>query len=175
MLKSPAALSAGASSHPALLVFHLSDKTFALPLACIERLVPIAALAHPPGMPIALEGILNVGGEAVPTFRLDRLFGLPEQRVGLYSTLILVRDAAGRFALLVEQASYILQAGEGTLVPIAEGATWNGCVAAVVRAKDAAVHALSPAKVLLEKERQALRDFQLVSQQRMEQWWGGAA
>ena len=187
LLEVPAAHSGSAEqAHPALLVFHLSDKIFALPLASIERLVPIAALAHPPGMPALLEGVLNLAGEAVPTLRLDRLFALPEQRVGLYSTLVVVRardvceshvreGADGRFALLVEQASHILQAGAGVLFPIGEGFTWNGCVDAVVQAKEGPIPVLCPAKMLLETEREALRDFQVISRRRMDQWQGGAA
>src|SRR5690349_6005793 len=92
-------------SHHVLLVFQLADRLAAFPIGDVERIAPMAELACPPGLPSALEGVLNLAGAAVPVLRLDRLFRLPAQRVGLYSMLIVLRAAGGgdRIAILVKR------------------------------------------------------------------------
>jgi hypothetical protein len=62
-----------------LLLFHLSGQSAAFPVANVHSVAPMASLARPPGLPSVLEGILNLGGAAVPVLRLDRLFHLPVQ------------------------------------------------------------------------------------------------
>ena len=131
----------------------------------------MAALARPPGLPSVLEGILNLSGAAIPVFRLDRLFELPEQRVTLYSMLVIVQDGArDRFAILVDEVSHILPADSAILLPLDREVTWNGCAPATLRVKDTIVYVLSPVRILQEKEKHVLREFQAVSQRRLEAW-----
>jgi len=90
----------------ALLMFHVGGQFSALPLECVERIEPMAQLAHPPGTPSPVEGILNLGGRAVAVLRLDRLLQLPERLPGLYSMLILLKDVSdARVALLVDRSA----------------------------------------------------------------------
>jgi purine-binding chemotaxis protein CheW len=82
----------------ALLVFHLGGALAALPLENVERILPMAELAHPPGLPSMLEGFLNLAGIVVPVLRLDRLLQLPVQPPGLYSMLILLKGLVDSLA-----------------------------------------------------------------------------
>jgi purine-binding chemotaxis protein CheW len=152
-------------------VFYLAGQAAALPLEEVERIIPMAHLARPHGLPAALEGILNLGGRAVPVLRLDRLLGLPLERPGLYSLLILLKDIAStRVGLLVDRVSDILSVPEGDRLPVAEQHSFNGCATAIIPARGAAIHLLSGARILLEQERASLAEFQTIAQRRIEEW-----
>jgi purine-binding chemotaxis protein CheW len=156
-----------------LLVFHLADRIAAFPLEQVERIAPMAELGRPPGMPSVLEGILNLAGSAVPVLRLDRLFQLPAQHVGLYSTLILMGDGQdGRIGMLVDRVSQILSVPESAFVPIAGESSFNTCAEATVAVGEDVIPVLSPALLLIEKERKALWEFQETAQRRLKDWEG---
>jgi purine-binding chemotaxis protein CheW len=163
-------------SYRALLVFQISDRFAAFPLDDVERITPMAELAKPPGLPSALEGVLNLAGFAMPVLRLDRLFRLPPQRLSLYSMLVVLRaPRAGRLAILVDRVSEVVPFSEGACIPIDREDSLNGCAEATVAIKDKIVHVLSPTSILLTKEREALADFQTMAQRRLQDWEAGQA
>jgi purine-binding chemotaxis protein CheW len=158
-----------------LLVFHVRGQMAALPLESVERIALMAQLARPPGLPSPLEGILDLGGTAVPVLRLDRLFRLPVHEPDLYSMLIVLKGiGAGGLALLVERASEVRSVSVGDeLLPVSREDSFNGCAEASFFLKGQTVSLLSPQRILLEKEKQALSEFQTLTQHRLENW--GAA
>ncbi len=154
-----------------LLVFQLVDRLAAVPLDCVERITPMAELACPPGLPSALEGVLNLAGAAIPVLRLDRLFALPAQRLGLYSMLVILRaPGEGKLGVLVDRVREVLQVPEVALVPVDRDDSFNGCCEAAVRHKEENIHVLSPARMLLAKERAVLLEFEDVAQRRLQDW-----
>jgi purine-binding chemotaxis protein CheW len=171
----------GGSSEPnaedavrGLLVFQLAERSMALPLTDVERITPIAELLRPPGLPQALEGILNLAGVAVPVLRLDRLFALPPQRLGLYSILIVLRTPLeDSIAVLADRVNEILWMPESAFLPIAPGDSFNGFAEAAVAHKDGVIHVLSLTRMLLAKEEKALAAFQAMAQQRIQDWETG--
>lgn len=170
--------------HCLLLVFEVSDLVAALPLADVERVAPIAQLAHPPGLPPAIEGFLNLSGATVSVLRLDRLLGLTPRDPGLYSVVILMKKEAlpkgnelkGNGAVvgvLVDRVSEILSVPEAEFLPVSEDASFNGCARAAVSTPGWYIHVLSSQRLLLEKEARSLYEFQAMAEQRLEQWGAG--
>lgn len=155
----------------ALLVFHLAGQFAALRFESVERIAPMAHLARPPTLPSPLEGILLLGGRPVPVLRLDRLLKLPEQSLSLYSMLIVLKGISdGPIALLVDRVSEVLAVPASALIPAGEANSFNACVEAVVAVRGQTIHLLSPTRILLEKERAALSEFQAMAQQRLQDW-----
>jgi chemotaxis signal transduction protein len=155
----------------ALLVFHLAGQFAAVPLENVERIVPMAQLARPPGMPAPLEGILNLAGTATPVVRLDHLLQGEVRRPGLYSMLIVLKGvSAGSIALLVDRISEVLSVQESALVPVHDEDSFNACAEATVSMRGEIVHLLSPTRILLEKERETLSEFQATAQRRLQDW-----
>ncbi len=150
-----------------LLVFCVGGRLAALPLENVEKIAPMAQLARPPGLPSPLEGILDLGGTAVPVLRLDRLLGLPVHEPGLYSMLIVLK---GLVALLVERASEVRSVSSGELLPVDAKDSFNACAEASFLLRGETVSLLSAQRILLEKERQALSEFQMITQHRVEDW-----
>lgn len=151
-----------------LVVFQLGAHHAAFPLEDIERVAPMAELAVPPGMPSMLAGILNLSGAAVPVLLLDRLLQLPETHLNLYSVLIILKDASeGRVAILADGIDRIVTVPESALLSVGERNCFNACAGATVALADTNVSILVPSKILLEKERKALVEFQCLAQQRL--------
>jgi purine-binding chemotaxis protein CheW len=154
-----------------LLVFYAGGQSAALPLENVKRIASMVQLVRPPGLPAPLEGILNLGGTAVPVVRLDRLLGRPVQEVGLYSMLIILKDSIDvGFALLVERTSEVVSVPCGELLPIDKGDSFNACAGASFLLRGETVPLLSPQRILLEKEKLALSEFQMLAQQRVGEW-----
>jgi purine-binding chemotaxis protein CheW len=144
----------------------------ALPLEGVETIAPMAELARPPGMPSPLEGLLNLGGTAVPVLRLDRLLGLPEEVPGLYSMLVVAKADGEKqpIAMLVDRVHEILHVSRDKLLPAGKEHTFNACVQAVIPAEEQMIHVLAPGRVLLETEAQLLTSFLTRERARLAEW-----
>jgi purine-binding chemotaxis protein CheW len=154
-----------------LLVFYVGGQLAALPLENVKRIASMVQLARPPGLPSPLEGILNLGGTAVPVVRLDRLLRRPAQEVGLYSMLIILKDSSGAgFALLVERTSEVISVTCDELLKLDQEDSFNACAEASFLLRGETVPLLSPQRILLEKEKLALSEFQILAQQRVSEW-----
>lgn len=148
--------------------FKVGSLTLALPRERVGRIISIPALSRPPGLPSAIEGILDLAGRAVPVIRLDRLLGLPPPVRHPYQHVMLLREIELVVALLVDRATGILRIPSDAESPLSSAETFNDCVAALYSAPDSAqVHLLSPERLLSERERLALIDFQATEQRRL--------
>jgi purine-binding chemotaxis protein CheW len=160
----------GLSPSVTLLVFHLSGQIGAFLIDDVERIAPMAELARPPGLPSAIEGILNLSGAAVPVLRMDRLMQLPSVHLGLYSMLVILKGSDARVAILVDQVSEIVSVPDAKVLPISPEDSFNGCSRATAMVEDRLIPLMSPAHLLLTRERAALAEFQAVAQERLERW-----
>jgi purine-binding chemotaxis protein CheW len=150
-----------------LLLFHLGSQAYALALHEVEEVVPLATLSRPPNLPSVLAGFLNLGGEAVPVLRLDRLFELPDLKTGKYTPLVLLRHPDYRLALLVEKVSRILSVADDAVLPIRENQSFNDCAEGVATIDGQVVLLLSAERILLEKEQLCLAEFRDREQARL--------
>lgn len=177
--------SLGAAAAPgrarALVVFRLYGRLAAFPAEAVDRITPMAELLCPPGLPAALEGVLNLSGAAVPVVSLARLFRLPQEKSrpekpGLYSMLVVLRlHAEGKIAVVVDRVTEILNAPAASVRPFDREDSFNGCAEAIVdlgspQQATEPVHLLSPARIVLAKERDTLAEFREIAQQRLREW-----
>jgi purine-binding chemotaxis protein CheW len=153
-----------------ILVFRSGDLRCALPLETVQEIVPIGRLLRPPSLPLLLAGILNLRGTAVPILRLDKLFGGAEDEPGLYTPLVILREAHRPLGILVSAVDEIVLAPPETRVEADPSHTLNGCTKATVEVGGHVVHLLSTERILLENERRLLDEFQVAAQRRMREW-----
>lgn len=149
-----------------LLIVRVSGRDCALPLIFVQEVVPVAALLKPPTMPRALEGFLNLAGVMHPVIRLDRVLGLPEFSLGLYTPILVLKGFPRPLAFLAESAVRVVNLPAGALHPMPSGESWNGCVRAEFSWNDAPVALLDPAKLVLLEEESTLRDFNFLAADR---------
>jgi purine-binding chemotaxis protein CheW len=149
-------------------VFRISGQFCAFPMKDVQEVIAMASLAKPPGLPSLLEGFLNLGGQAVPILRADRLLGLPTLEAGLYTHLLILKQGDFLEGLMVDQVQAILTLSPTDLRPIEALDLFNGCCTAEISGPDGPVHLLSAQALLLEKERAVLREHSARMQQRLE-------
>lgn len=153
------------SSAPSVLVvFQVAGEDCAIRAESVSTIAPMARLARSPGLPSILEGLLNLSGAAVPVIRLDRLFGLPRRDPGLYSHLVVLRGRSGLTAILADRVVDVDSPPEEAFRPVEAGKSFNDCATHIVETGGRSVHLLSPERLLLEQERQAIDEFRALSQ-----------
>lgn len=157
-----------------LLVFQIGGESCALRVEAVREIVPMAALAKPPGRPSVLEGFLNLRGVAMAVVRLDRLFDLPAAEAGLGARLVVLRDCgpAPPAAFLAESVDEIVDVPAEALLPVPERNCFNDASEAMVALSGRAAHLLRPDRVLIESERRAVAEFQARAQQLLDELEG---
>lgn len=150
-----------------VLVFRLAGQQYALTLRDVRELLPMADFARPPMSPAVLAGFLNLGGAAVAVLRLDRLFGLPDQPLGPYAPLVLLRDSCPPVAVAVESVSRIVRLAPGAVLPVRPDDSFNGAVTGTATLDGRLTLLLSAEHILLDKERQILAEFHDREQRRL--------
>jgi purine-binding chemotaxis protein CheW len=167
-------LAAGGSAArlQSLLVFHVAQQAYALPLNEIREIVPMAELSRPPGAPSILAGFLNVAGRAIPVIHVSRLLSLPDVASTLYTPIVLLRGGNPALALWVERVSQIVRVAENSITPLAANHSFNDCAVGVLQQGDGVVVVLSAERILLDKERQCLAELEAREQQRLQEQAG---
>ena len=99
-----------ASAAPLRIVsFTLEAGRYALPLAAVERVVPVVEFTPLPKAPEIVLGIVNQGGRIIPVVNVRRRFGHPEREVQLSDQLIVARTSRRRVALLVDGVEGLIE------------------------------------------------------------------
>jgi chemotaxis-related protein WspB len=139
-----------------VLVFHIGRERYALPLAAVLRVLPVARLTALPGAPHFVPGLLDLHGEPVPVIDLSRLAGSPADAVR-YDTRILLLDVpvAGRMrrlGLKAERVSGVAAIEELLRDGGVAAAPWLGGVAKLDGGGDSAdagmLHLIEPERLL---------------------------
>jgi len=154
-------------------VFGLSGRALALPASTVARFLPVPALERPPALPPVLAGLFRWHGRVVPVLRLDRLLGLAESAIGLYSTLLLIERSDGPVALAVDRVHGLAAAADPQ--EIAEDLSFEGCALAVISQTlvpggGGTATVLDPGRLLTLAEERRLEDFRTQAEERLAQW-----
>lgn len=148
------------------IVFKVSTLWCSLDQRFVRRVLPLPAFDRPPGLPPLIDGTFDLAGTTVPVLRLDRLFDLTPSPASIYNHLILCRDEGAPLALLVDLVSHVLRLPESRISTLAEGESLNGCVIGRFQIGFAPVHVLDGERLLDQRERRMLADFQAAQQRR---------
>src|SRR3984885_11286582 len=127
---------------PNLLLFCSNGLDCAFPIEAVREIVPMAMLSCPPGLPSGLAGFLDLRGTAIPIVRLDRLFGLREQRPGLHTPMIVLRGIGSPIGILVDSVRGIVPVAAAALLDLPEGGTFRGCATASFELDGCVIHLL---------------------------------
>ena len=130
-------------SADAVLLVRLGERPYGLPLAMVERVLPMAYVPALPGAGDGLLGMLNLHGQVLPVIDLRARLGLPRPPVSAEHRLVLVRTATP-FLVWVDEVKEVLAPGEDELsdVPVQHG---NPMAPRVLRMGSTVVPILAPA------------------------------
>lgn len=114
------------------MLFHIGRERYALPLAAVLRVLPVARLKALPGAPHYVPGLLDLHGEPVPVVDLSRLAGTPPDAVRYDTRILLVEVPAlgrlRRLGLKAERVTGIAALGAAPLEAGVVAAPWLGRV-----------------------------------------------
>lgn len=152
-----------------VVIFRLGGQHFGIAVAEVGEVVPIAWLERPPRMPTFIQGVLNLGGVAVPVLRLDVLLGMPPSTIGLDASILIMKAPDAPLGLLVEHVEGVRAAADFQYTAIDDRQSFQGCLAGELHGPAGSVHVLSWRKILLEQEARRLEQFQQGAQARLAQ------
>ena len=142
-------------SGDAVLLARLGSRRYGLPLAAVERVLPMASVVPLPDSGPSMLGVLNVHGAVLPVIDPRHRLGLPSPTVCPEHRLILLSTAGRRFLLWVDAVEDIVVGAPGVLsaVPSPQASPLTGPHATlegvsltprVLRLEDGVVPILAP-------------------------------
>lgn len=152
-----------------VVIFRLGDRLFGISVAEVREVVPYAWLDQAPRMPNFVQGVLNLGGLAVPVLRLDMLLGTPPVAIGLEASILIMKTEDAPLGLLVEHVEGVRAAAGLQFTAIDDRQSFQGCLAGQLHGPDATINVLSWPRVLMEEEARRLDQFQQGAQERLAQ------
>jgi chemotaxis signal transduction protein len=151
----------------ALLILEIASQSYAVPAGNVDRIIPLAAMSRAPQFPDYLFGFLNLEGVLVPVISLHQLFRMPQQPLGLWTPVVVVRIGGQRRAILVDKVRRIMSVDAESLLQLPPRSSVNECLSAVLRVGDAYVLVLCLERLLLDEENRATTELQRMMEQRL--------
>lgn len=100
-----------------LVVFVIDAQWYALPLAAVERVLPMVAVAPLPQAPPIALGMINLHGVALPVLDMGRRVGLPAREYGVTAQLLVARTPRRTMALPVDEVLGVREVAAQTVSP----------------------------------------------------------
>ncbi|TMF05367.1 MAG: chemotaxis protein CheW [Chloroflexi bacterium] len=94
-------------THTAVLLVRLGERQYGLPLAIVERVLPMAAVLQLPDSGEGLLGVLNLHGEILPVMDPHQRLGLARPVLAAEQRLVLLRSYT-RFLLWVDEVEEVV-------------------------------------------------------------------
>jgi chemotaxis signal transduction protein len=91
----------------AALLVRLGERQYGLPLASVERVLPMASIATLPDTGDGLMGVLNLHGEVLPVMDPHARVGVPSPKVAAEQRLVLLR-ANTSFLVWVDEVEEVV-------------------------------------------------------------------
>lgn len=138
------------------IVFKLEDKTFALPLGPVERVVRAVDITPLPEAPPIIPGIINYKGNILPVVDIRSRFLLSQQELKINHQFIIVRTSKRTIALHVDTVTGNIEKVNADMVPpndIIEGVQF---LEGVLKLEDGIMLVPDLDKILTHQEEKAL-------------------
>ncbi len=119
-----------------MLVFMLEDKTFALPLENVDRVVRVVEFTRLPQAPSIVLGVINYKGTVLPVIDIRGRFHLPQRAPRLEDQLVIAHTAQKTIALLAENVVGDIETPLSQLVPPGQIVEGTAFLKAVLKLED---------------------------------------
>jgi purine-binding chemotaxis protein CheW len=99
-----------------IVAFKLGRQTYALPIHPVIQIIEMVAITPIPQIDTALEGVINVHGEAVAVVKLRRHLGLPDTPLQLNTPVVLVEVGERTVGLIVDEVVDVLNLPDDQII-----------------------------------------------------------
>jgi purine-binding chemotaxis protein CheW len=113
-----------------LLMFRVGGELFATDLRAVEEAIDLTSVQQTTVAPTPPRSVFTLRGALVPLFSPAHALGVSPTEA---ATALIVRDDAGRIAIVTDDVEDVLTVGEGELRPVPTDARDNGIVRGVLR------------------------------------------
>ena len=141
-----------------LVAFRIDDRSYALPLSTVERIVRAVEIIPLPKAPAIVLGIVNVGGCIIPVVNLRKRFHLPDKELQPTDQFILSQCGCRTVALVVDEVSSVVEGFEREVVAAPEILPGLEYIQGVARLEDGMILIYDLQKFLSLEEEAALDD-----------------
>jgi purine-binding chemotaxis protein CheW len=99
-----------------VVVFHLDEQRYALPLAVVERIVRAVEVTPLPKAPSIILGVIAVEGRVLPVLNIRRRFLLPEREISPADQFLIAQTARRTVVLVVDEAQGVIECPPGAII-----------------------------------------------------------
>jgi purine-binding chemotaxis protein CheW len=144
------------------------ERLCALDREAVREIAAVPELSHPPSLPASVEGLLNLGGEAVVVVNLARLLDLSQDPDidPVDRHIVVLGD--GLVALLVDRAEDVCRVLGDAITRTDDQTSVNDCIIGDVEIDGVTAHVLDASRILLTAERARYADIQRAEQARLD-------
>lgn len=151
-----------------LVILKCGELRCALERSEVRELAPVPELSHPPSLPASVEGVMNLGGEAILVVDLGKLFGeIGDAEIDpLYRHVVVLQGQA--LGLLVDRVEDVRAVDDTKMLPASREISLNECVTGQVEVGGTMVHLLDASRILLAAEQARFDDIRRAEQARLD-------
>lgn len=136
-----------------LIVFHLGEEDFAIPIEDVREIIRGAPVTPVPGAAAGVEGVINVRGDIAAAIDLRVRFGLPPRKESKPKHIVITAHGKNLFALVVDEVVEVLRLSKDEIKPPPDIASRRerDCVTGVVARAGRLIVLLDLAKALADE------------------------
>ncbi len=135
--------------------FKIGERNYALSLENVESVHRMVALTPLPEAPGWMAGLVDFHGQAVPAIDVRQRLGRKGRKPRIDDRLLIVNDDARKMALIVEEASEILEVSED-LMQAPDTLSRSRPITSVIRKEERLILVLDPARLLPAEDADAM-------------------
>jgi purine-binding chemotaxis protein CheW len=90
------------------IIFMLEDRSFALPVKVVERIIHAVEITPLPDSTEIAPGLINMGGEIIRVINIRKSLNIPERKIKSSDRFIIVKADEKRVALIADSVGDIL-------------------------------------------------------------------
>lgn len=153
-----------------LVTIRCGERLCALDRAAVREVAPLPELSRPPSLPASVEGVMNLGGEAVVIVDLVRLLDVaPNTDIDpIYRHVVILHQQDGSTGLLVDRVEDVVTVAGDAIIATGGNTTINDCAVGQVEIGNEIAHVLNASRIFLAAERVRLADIQQSEQARLD-------
>jgi purine-binding chemotaxis protein CheW len=101
-----------------MVIFHLDEQRYALPLARIRRVLRAVEVTRLPDAPSIVSGVIDLQGEIIPVLDIRRRLQLQEREVSVDDQFIIAQMRGRAVALVVDEVHGVCELEQSAVIKV---------------------------------------------------------
>lgn len=133
-------------------VFRLGKQGYAIPLEQVELALRMVSVAQVPDAPSGIIGVIDLHGQVISVMDLRQRFGQPDRKPHPDDRLLIVKVQEQTLALLVDEASQVLEVTQEQIEFPPEPLPQEGKILGMIRQEEGLIMILDTNRLLVEEK-----------------------